>query len=126
MNSPRPWIVLLAVVAFLCGLGTGMLVAERESRAETLQSAFGDFERRFVIEFELDPGRQRLLAGLLDHYNRDTQQIKDRYAALNQDEMEPDLRRLGLDYRSHLRDTLLPASQRPKFDRLMASQDENL
>lgn len=126
MNSPRPWIVLLALVAFLCGLGSGLLVAERDARAESLQSAFGDFERSFVSEFELDPERQRLLAGLLDHYNRETQQIKDRYAALNQKEMEPDLRRLGLEFRSHLRDTLLPASQRPKFDRLMASQDENL
>ena len=118
--------MLLALVTFLCGLGTGLFVAEREARAQSLRNEFSEFERAFASEFELDREHQRLLAGFLEHYNRETQQIKDRYAALNHRAMEPELRRLGLEYRSHLRDTLLPASQRPKFDRLMASQEKNL
>lgn len=126
MNSLKLWIVLLALVAFLCGLGTGLYVAEREARAAALDQEFGEFERKFVAAFELDTRHQRLLAGFLDHYNREAQEIKDHYAAQNHQEMEPKLRRLGLEYRAILRDRLLSASQRPKFDRLMASQVENL
>ena len=68
----------------------------------------------------------KLLAGLLDHYNRDIQEIKDRYAAENHREMEADLRRAGLEYRELLRNRLLPEEQRSKFDRLLASYVENL
>ncbi len=126
MNSIRLWIVLLSLVTFLCGLGTGLFVAEREARAASLKKDYGEFERSFVTVFELDTERQQVLAGLLELYNRDTQTIKDQYAAQNRHEMEPQLRRLGLEYRSVLRNRLLPASQRPKFDRLMASKVENL
>ncbi len=126
MTQTRLWILLLTLVAFLAGTGSGLFLAERGARQERLQTEFGEFERAFVSEFSLDPDRQRLLAGLLDHYNREKQQIKDHYASLNLQEMEPDLRRVGLEYRSHLRDRLLPESQRPKFDRLVATFAENL
>ena len=86
----------------------------------------GDYERAFIDQFELDPERQRLLAGLLDHYNREIEEIRNRYAAENHREMEADLRRAGLEYRELLRQRLLPEQQRPKFDRLMASYVENL
>ena len=126
MNGLRLWLLLLTAVAFLAGLGTGMYVSERNHRLSQLESEFSDFERAFVREFELDPDRQRLLASLLDDYNRRTRAIRDRHAAENHMEMEPELRRAGLEYRGLIRDRLLPESQRPKFDRLMASYVETL
>lgn len=126
MTSTRFWILLFAGVSFCAGLGSGVILAERSHRDSVATSAFGDFERAFAIQFELDPERQRLLAGLLDHYNREAQEIRDRYAAQHHREMEEDLRRVGLEYRAHLRNSLLPEQQRPKFDRLMASYVENL
>jgi len=126
MNQTRLWVLLLVAVAFLGGLSSGLLIAERSAQKQRAQGEFGDFERAFVERFSLDLERQRLLAGLLDHYNLDRQRIKDHYATLNNQEMEPELRRVGLEYRSYLRDRLLPKSQRPEFDRLMASYVENL
>ena len=126
MNSPRLWILILVGVAFLAGAGTGFVLAER-SRQETLPTTpFAGFERAFVQEFRLDPERQRLLAGLLDHYNRETRAIQDRYAAEYHNLMEDELRLAGLEYRGLIRDQLLPEEQRPKFDRLMASYLETL
>jgi len=126
LSSVRLWVLVLTVVAFLGGLGTGFLVAERARRAEAQASVFGDFERAFSEQFDLDPVRQRLLADLLDHYNRETRAIRDRYAAENHREMETDLRRAGIEYRQLVRDRLLPEHQRPEFDRLMASYIETL
>lgn len=126
MSSTRVWLIVLAGVCFLAGFGTGIYASERSQRLEAQARAFGDFERAFAAEFELDPGRRRLLAELLDHYNRETEAIRDRYAAENHMEMEPELRRAGLEYRALVRDRLLPEAQRPKFDRLMASHVETL
>lgn len=122
----RLWLLLLTAVAFLAGFGSGMYASERTHRASQLDGAFGDYERAFVQEFNLDPERQRLLARLLDHYNSEAEAIRDRYAAENHMEMEPELARAGLEYRALLRDRLLPESERPKFDRLMASYVETL
>jgi hypothetical protein len=70
VNSLRLWIVLLALVTFLCGYGAGLFVAEREARASSIEREYGEFERTFVSVFELDTERQRLHAGFLYHYNR--------------------------------------------------------
>jgi hypothetical protein len=126
VNGTRLWLLLFAVVAFLAGFGSGLYASERAHRADEQVGAFGPFEQAFVQEFELDPERQRLLAQLLDHYNREAEAILARHAARNHMEMEPELRRAGLEYRALVRDRLLPESQRPKFDRLMASYVETL
>ena len=107
-------------------MGTGFILSERSQLNVAETDALGDYKRAFIERFDLDVERQRLLAGLLDHYNRDIQEIKDRYAAENHREMEADLRRAGLEYRELLRNRLLPEKQRSKFDRLMASYVENL
>lgn len=126
MIGTRLWLLVLAAVCFLAGLGSGIYVSERGHLLEERERAFGDFERAFVAEFELDPERQRLLADLLDHYNRETAAIRNRYAAEIHMEMEPELRRAGLEYRGLIRDRLLPEAQRRKFDDLMASHVETL
>jgi len=125
VNSARLWILILTLVSFLGGIGTGLIVAERSHQGTLAQRPGGEFEKAFAGEFELDPNRQRLLAGLLDHYNSEVQAIEDRYAAEYHMKMEPELRSAGLEYRALVRDLLLPEEQRPKFDRLMAPHVEN-
>jgi hypothetical protein len=126
VSSTRLWVLILTAVAFLAGTGMGLVMAERAQRQAQVRSTSGEFERAFVQRFQLDPERQRLLAGLLDHYNRETQAIQSRYAAEYHMKMEPELRAAGLEYRALLRDQLLPEEQRPKFDSLMASYVQNL
>lgn len=131
MSSPRLWVLILFAVAFLAGGGAGFVLAERARGEVATPTPFGEFERAFVQEFELDPERQRLLAGLLDHYNREAQAVGDRYAADFRASkegagMELELQSAGLEYRGLIRDQLLPDDQRPKFDRLMATYVENL
>lgn len=127
MSQTRLWILLLTGVAFMAGIGTGILVQERAHRKSLVESAFGDFERAFTDQFELDLEGQRLLAGYLGHYNRETEEILERYAAEHHREMEPELRKAGLEYRERLRErVLLDHKQRIEFDRSMANFVENL
>jgi len=126
VTSTRAWLLVLTGVSFLAGLATGVYLNERGHRKAEQVHAFGDFERAFSERFQLDQDRRRLLAELLDHYNRETEAIRDRYAAENHMEMEPELRRAGLEYRALVRDRLLPEDQRPEFDSLMASHIETL
>lgn len=120
MIGTRAWILILALVCFLAGLAAGLTGAELSRQEPTVPTAFGEFERTFTERFELDPERQRLLVGLLDHYNRRIEEIQVRHTAKIRREMEPELRREGLTYRGLLRDHLLPPAQRDEFDRQMA------
>ena len=124
MKGLRSWILLLALVSFLTGLAAGWTGAEISRADLPASSAFGAYERELVRTFELDPRRQHLLAELLDHYNREIEEIQNRYTAEVRHDMEPELRRVGREYRSHLRDHILPPSRRAEFDALeVAHQD---
>lgn len=125
MNNARFWILLLAGVAFLAGMGTGILYADKTHSQARIPTALGEFELAFLREFQLDPERRQYLAQAIDLYNRETQEIQELYAAEYHTRMEPDLRRVGLEFRAMTR-ALLPEEQRPKFDRLMASHVQNL
>ncbi len=126
MISTRAWIIILALVCFGAGLASGLTGAELSRKPMPAPSAFGDFERAFVAEFDLDHEHQLLLVGLLDHYNREIEEIENRYTAEIRREMEPELKRSGLLYRRLLRDRLLPPAQRAEFDRRMADYQDNL
>ncbi|MCB9914185.1 MAG: hypothetical protein H6828_03420 [Planctomycetes bacterium] len=116
---------MLALVAFLAGLAAGLTGAELSRSHEAPTGASADLQR-YAEAFDLDAERQRLLAGLLDHYNRDLEEIQNRYTAEIRREMEPELRRKGLEYRSLLRDRLLPPEQRARFDSLSADFQDTL
>lgn len=125
MTSIRAWVLILALVCFLAGLAAGLIGAELSDDAKSPSGELGDYERAFVERFDLDPQRQRLLVGLLEHYNLEVEEIENRHTALVRREMEPELRRAGLHYRALLRDRLLPPAQRAEFDRLTADFQEN-
>lgn len=126
MSGARGWILLLALVTFLAGLAAGWTGAELSREQAPGSSAFGPYERELVRAFDLDADRQRLLAGLLDHYNREIEEIQNRYTAEVRQDMERELLRVGRDYRGHLRDHLLPPDRRAEFDALEADFQETL
>jgi len=119
VSGTRTWILILTLVSFLAGVAVGLLVGEQDRRNPPADAAFGDFERLFTERFQLDEERQRLLAGLQTNYNRELEEIERIHAAEHQKEREPAMLRAGLEYRSLIRNHLLPVEQRPEFDRLI-------
>ena len=69
-----------------------------------------------VQEFDLSDERARGLRVVLDQYQRRIERIQARNASA----LEPELAKLGLTFRSVVRDTVLPASQRDEFSRMSA------
>ena len=131
MNSPRLWILILALVSFLAGVAAGLVGGEYAHRDPVGERATGDFERRFSQEFDLDPEGRRLLGDLLASYHSEIGSIQlsheVRQAAEAHAQMEPRLREAGVRFRDDVRDMLLlTEAQRLEFDRLLADHAENL
>jgi hypothetical protein len=115
-GSLRLWLVLLVSTTFLAGLAGGVLVGLRVRVEPAKRGPFADYETLLVQEFDLSSERARGLRGVLDQYQRQIESLKNRNAA----SLEPELARLGLTFRSVVRDTVLPADRRDDFDRLSA------
>lgn len=110
----RLWIAILAVTAFLAGLAGGVVLG-LQVRPEPVESGpFGDYERLLVERFELSPERERALRVVLEQYQRQVDGLFTR----NAEELEPELARLGVRFRSVVRDSVLPPDRREEFDRL--------
>jgi hypothetical protein len=118
MNALRGWILLLAGMFFLSGLACGVLLTLVMRPAEPPQGPFADYRELLAAEFELSAERRRGLAGILERYQRELEVLQGRQAAA----IEPELRRLGLQYRDLIRDYVLPESERARFDALAAAQ----
>lgn len=119
MRDLRGWIALLALTTFLAGGAAGILYARERFAPAPPKGPFADYQRLFDEHFELDPERQRILAGLLRNYRDDVERIRDRHTAQFLSAMEPELRERGLRYRNLIRDELLRPEQRAEFDRLV-------
>lgn len=117
MNSPRFWILILVFVSFSAGLAGGLLIMG-EMRPEE-RGPFADYERMLIDEFDLSPERAHYLRGLLRHYERDIDGFKEAHMDDYMAAIGPDLRNLGVQYRSYIRNHLLSADQRPHFDELV-------
>ncbi len=117
MNTLRLWIALLVAVVFLAGFAGGLLVARRLAPPPAPAGAFADYRVRLVEEFALTAERERGLAGILERYRRELDDLSSRQA----EALEPELARLGLKYRDLVRDYVLPESQRARFDDLVAA-----
>jgi hypothetical protein len=127
VNSPRLWILLLALVSFLAGVAAGLVGSEYAGTEDVPERAFGDFERRFADEFDLDDVSRSFLAELLARYTLEIERIETRYTAEAHDQMEPELREAGEKLRIGVHDKLLVSdSQRSRFDHLLKNTLENL
>lgn len=118
MSALRSWILLLVLVSFLAGTASGLLFAKRGDAPEAPSGPFADYQRLLAGALDLDPERQRILAGLLESYQEDIARIRDRHTAEYLSAMEPELRDRGLRYRNIIRNELLREEDRAEFDRL--------
>jgi hypothetical protein len=112
----RVWIALLVVTSFLAGLAGGTLLGLRIGPEPAERGPFADYEGLLQQRFELSPERSRGLHAVLDQYQRQIENLKNRNAAA----LEPELARLGLTFRTVVRDTVLPPDRREEFQRLSA------
>ncbi len=115
-GSLRLWIVLLAATSFLAGTAGGVVLGMELANDPPERGSFADYETLLLSEFELSPDRARGLRRVLDQYQRQIENLKNRNAAA----LEPELARLGLTFRGVVRDTVLPADERQRFERLAA------
>lgn len=119
LEDVRLWIVVLFATAFGAGLAVGaFLVPRTASVAAERGSGFEDYARLLVERFELSDKRKELLAVVLEEYQADLDVLRARHAARLAEDMEPELRELGLRYRAIVRDKVLPVAEREEFDRL--------
>lgn len=110
----RLWILLLVVTSFLAGGAGGVLLGLSMRPPAETPGAFADYEALLVERFDLSEERARGLRVVLDQYQRRVERLKAR----NDAELEPELAKLGLTFRSVVRDTVLPPDRREEFSRL--------
>ncbi len=119
MNATRAWVVLLTVVVFLSGAAAGVL-AERMSAKRSDRGPMEDYALALAAEFDLSPERQGHLRVLLNAYDRDVSRVMTKHEIAYHSDLEPDLRPLYEEYDRLIRDMVLPAHQRARFDELAA------
>lgn len=120
MNDARLWALLLTLVSGLAGVAGGMLLADQMRAPAVDTGPFGDYERLLVDEFDLDSVRSRHLSDLLRNYRRDIVEVEQRHLSTYRSALEPELARLGQRYHDLIRNHVLPANRRPRFDELAA------
>ena len=118
MNSIRLWVTVLALVSFLAGSAAGKILTERSTARDADRGALADYEELLVRQFDLSPERRRFLRVLLDHYDQEVTRIRNDHLSSYRSAIEPDLRRLGIEYNQYIRDKVLPPEQRLAFDAL--------
>ncbi|MBK8180233.1 MAG: hypothetical protein IPK67_15360 [Planctomycetes bacterium] len=123
MSSLRLWILMLAVTAFGAGIGVGWLAGSRvEQRAGRARAAgpFTGFQHEFERTFQVSPERAKLLAELLECYQREIAEQEQAQLDRSRADLEGQLAKTALTYRRLIRDSVLSPEQRPEYDRLAA------
>ncbi|MEZ5979180.1 MAG: hypothetical protein R3F34_13285 [Planctomycetota bacterium] len=114
----RAWIVCLAGVCFLAGFASGVLRERRGfDRVARAEGAFAAYRERLVRDFDLSPERERWLGMLLESYQQQLEQLESRGLAGMQDEVVE----LGDRYNDWIRERVIPASQRQRFDLMLGA-----
>ena len=121
MNPLRVWICVLAGTAFCAGLAGGLYWGERRAAASELTGSHSEVYRRmFEEEFALSAERRRLFEQLLERYDEEVEEVRQRALARSVSQLEGDLAALGVRYRDAIRNHVLPSDQQQHFDRLVA------
>lgn len=121
MNPLRAWICVLAGTAFCAGLAGGLYWGERRAAAGEFSGSHSEaYRRMFEDEFDLSPQRRRLFEELLERYDEELEEIRQRALAQSVSRLEDDLAALGVRYRDAIRNYVLPDDQQQHFDRLVA------
>lgn len=115
MNDTRLWVLILALVSFFAGVAGGVTFA---TGAAEERGPLADYERQLLATFDLTPERTRALRTVLRVYRREIDRIEREHLAAYRTAIEPDLAALGIVYNGHIRDQVLPRSERVLFDDL--------
>jgi hypothetical protein len=120
----RLWILVLSATCFAAGLGAGVLAGEaraaRRAPAVRLSAPGADYLALLDARFELSAERLELCAQLLERYAEEVEEIRQRALSQSIASVEGELARVGLRYRDAIRNHVLPADQRARFDELAA------
>ncbi|MFT5048737.1 MAG: hypothetical protein ACI8QZ_000124 [Chlamydiales bacterium] len=122
MTNVRVWITVLALISFLAGTAAGKILTGRSAAGDLARAAergaLADYEALFGDQFELDEDRRALLRVLLEHYEQEVTRIRNDHLSSYRSAIEPELRRVGIEYNQYIRDKVLPPAKRPVFDQL--------
>jgi len=114
----------LAATCFAAGMGSGVLVGEtravRRAPPPGTRVPSADYRELFEQTFELSPARRELAAELLRRYDEEVEEIRQRALAASIAQVQDELARVGLRYRDAIRNHVLPAGERARFDQLVA------
>lgn len=117
MNVARAWAVIAMAVAFLAGAAAGVL-GERASTARAPEGPFESYARLLERHLELGPDRAHHLRVLLTAYASDVERVVKAHQADYRAALEPDLRPIHEEYDRLVRDLVVPADRRARFDEL--------
>jgi len=117
----RGWIGVLAGTAFSAGLAGGLYVGDLRAAPSAADGSYSESYRRlFEQSFELSPERRRLFEQLLERYDAEVEEARQRALAASVSLVQEDLAALGVRYRDAIRNHVLPRDQREQFDRLVS------
>lgn len=117
----RAWICVLAGTAFSAGLAGGLYLGELRSTPAVAGGAHSETYRRMFEEtFELSPERRRLFEQLLERFDAELEEVRQRALAAGVSGVQVELAALGVRYRDAIRNHVLPKDQREQFDQLVA------
>ncbi len=124
MSSLRVWILVLAATCFAAGLGSGVVLGEARASRRSSAPAAGDpcavYRRLFEATFQLSAERRELFDELMARYEEELADLRQRALAASVSHRSEELAHLGLRYRDHIRNHVLPFEQRARFDQLEA------
>jgi len=126
VKNLRLWVILLTGTSFAAGLALGFLLGAQDRHPVERPGPFADYAALLVSEFDLSSARTEALHSILESYQRDIDGIKNTHTAEYMADIEPGLRELGERYAGYIRDDLIPASERERFDHLCEARNLNL
>ena len=125
MSSLRLWVLASCAAFFAAGIGTGLLLSTRLQKPEE-RGRMADYERLFLSHFDLSGQRREAFTKILQAYERDTTEIRNRHERSVHDSMEGELEKLARDYEDLVRNHVLVGDDRERFDRLALGQPYSL
>lgn len=113
-HSLRAWILVLAGVCSLAGFAAGLLVSQALAPEAEPSGSFALYREAVVREFDLSPERERVLASVLDEYQRQLEDLQARGLRPLGGEQATD----GQKFHELIRDRIIPPDQRARFAEL--------
>lgn len=119
MNDLRTLIGLLVGVVFLAGAATGVLW-ERSHDERRDVGQFDDYAGLLQQDYDLSPERMGHLRVILREYEADISRVEREHRAAYRAGLEPELEPVTEEYAKIVRDYVIPAQHRARYDQQAA------